>query len=455
DYCRHVDGRPRDDGIRAFLESRGYRLAEGSADDGPDQDTVQGLGRRKNALFTELLKRDGVEAYPHAAELLHRLRAAGIRTAVVSASKNCAAVLQAAGIAELFDVRVDGLTREAMRLRGKPTPDTFLEAARQLGCDPARVMVVEDALAGVEAGQAGGFGLIVGVNRNGDPQALKAHGADVVISDLAQIRVRETGHAHGPTQAPTLPRIPAIPWGTPVPCDGLLDEIEAGPWILSYESFDPAVEGRREALFALGNGYVGTRGAAAESVADGVHYPGTYLAGGYNRQVSGISGRPVEHEDLVNWPNWLPITVRPANGAPGWLDTKGGTEIVQYRQELDLRRGLYRRIVRFRDSRGRVTRLEERRFVHMREKHLAGIQVRVVAENWSGLVTVCSALDGRVTNAGVLRYRPFDGRHIEVLDAAASAADVIVLEAQTRQSRIRMVQAARTRLYRHGQAFEP
>ena len=454
DYRRYVDGRPRDDGIRIFLESRGHTLPEGGADDGPEQDTVQGLGRRKNRLFAELLKRDGVETYPHAARLLRQLHTAGIRTAVVSASKNCAAVLQAAGIAELFDVRVDGLTRDALHLRGKPAPDTFLEAARQLDCDPVRVMVVEDALAGVEAGRAGGFGLVVGVDRNEDPQALKAHGADIVIRDLAQIRVPRANHTHGPS-TPNPPQGPAIPSETAAPCDGLLDEIEAGPWVLSYESFDPVVEGQREALFALGNGYVGTRGAAAESVADGVHYPGTYLAGGYNRQVSRISGRPIEHEDLVNWPNWLPIAVRLANGASGWLDTKGGTEIVQYRQDLDLRRGLYRRIVRFRDRHGRVTRLEERRFVHMREKHLAGIHLRVVAENWSGLVTVCSALDGRVTNAGVLRYRTYDGRHIQVLDTAAPAADVILLEAETRQSRIRLVEAARTRLYRDGQAFEP
>ncbi len=248
---------------------------------------------------------------------------------------------------------------------------------------------------------------------------------------------------------------PLHPSAIPVPEPDSLDKAgEAGPWTLSYEGFNPALEGRREALFTLGNGYFATRGAAAEAVSDGIHYPGTYLAGGYNRLTTEIGGRAVEHEDLVNWPNWLPLAVRSDEGASEWFSPGSTAGLLQYRQDLDLRRGLYRRCVRFRDAVGRVTRLEECRFVHMQEKHLAGIRLRVTAENWSGRLLVRSSIDGRVTNAGVLRYKPFNGRHVEIFDSPVVGSDTILIEAQTVQSRLRVAEAARTRLYRNGQPFD-
>ncbi|MCO6439917.1 MAG: beta-phosphoglucomutase family hydrolase [Nitrococcus mobilis] len=446
DYHEYVDGRPREDGVRNFLAARGLTLPEGNPDDSPDRDTVHGLGRRKTALFVDLLERDGVQAYPNAVPLIQRLRAAGFKTAVISASKNCAAVLRAAGIAELFDVTIDGLDRERLGLRGKPAPDTFLEATRRLGAEPSRIMVVEDALAGVEAGRAGGFGLVVGVSRDGDPDSLRVHGADVVVPDLSKIQVRESS----PAYLSHLSARQQIP-----PLDSPAQRGEAGPWILSYEGFEPALEGRREALFTLGNGYFATRGAAAEALADGIHYPGTYLAGGYNRLTSEIAGRTVEHEDLVNWPNWLPLSMRVDEEGSEWFSPGGTAKLLQHRQDLDLRRGLYRRTARFRDALGRVIRFEECRLVHLRERHLAALRVRVTAENWSGRIVVRSALDGRVTNAGVHRYQPFNGHHIETLDATELTSDTVLLEAQASESRIRVVEAARTRLYRDGQLFEP
>jgi trehalose/maltose hydrolase-like predicted phosphorylase len=299
-------------------------------------------------------------------------------------------------------------------------------------------------------------------SHDGDPEALKAHGVDVVVPDLSKIGVGESGTAQlrGPVPARTTPEV-APPGASlhasaiPVPEPNSLDKaVEAGPWTLSYEGFDPALEGRREALFTLGNGYFATRGAAPEAVADGVHYPGTYLAGGYNRLTTEIAGRAVENEDLVNWPNWLPLAVRPDDGASEWFSPRSADGLVQYRQDLDLRRGLYRRCVRFRDTVGRVTRLEECRFVHMREKHVAGLRFRLTAENWSGRLVVRSAIDGRATNAGVLRYKRFDGRHIEILDSASVGSDTILIEAQTLQSRLQVVEAARTRLYRRNQSSE-
>jgi beta-phosphoglucomutase family hydrolase len=187
DYDQYVDGRPRYDGVRSFLASRGIELPEGDPSDPPSAETVHGLGNRKNELVLALLKRDGVEAYEGSVRYVHAVREAGLHTAVVSASANCKDVLQAAGIEDLFEVRIDGLVVEQRHLRGKPAPDTFLAAAKELGVEPADAAVFEDALAGVEAGRAGNFGFVVGVDRTGQRKALLEHGADIVVSDLAEL----------------------------------------------------------------------------------------------------------------------------------------------------------------------------------------------------------------------------------------------------------------------------
>ncbi|HEY9478913.1 MAG TPA: glycosyl hydrolase family 65 protein, partial [Gemmatimonadaceae bacterium] len=194
--------------------------------------------------------------------------------------------------------------------------------------------------------------------------------------------------------------------------------------------------------------YIVTRGAAAEARADSVHYPGTYLAGGYNRLTSTIDGRPVEHEDLVNLPNWLPLTFRIDDG--DWFELRN-IEVMAYRQSLDLRRGLYERTVRVRDGQGRETRVVERRFVHMRERHLAGQHVCIVAENWSGRLAVRAMLDGEVMNAGVRRYAPFNGNHLRVLGTAALDPESVLLEVETTQSHLRVALAARIRIVGGGQ----
>jgi alpha,alpha-trehalase len=187
DYALYVDGRPRYDGVRGFLKSRGIELPEGSADDPPDRETVCGLGNRKNEMVTELINSVGVDAYPGSVALVRYARDHGLRTAVVSASANCAAVLEEAKIADLFEARVDGIVLKERHLRGKPEPDSFLEAARQLGVEPGRAVVVEDAISGVQAGHAGAFGLVVGVSRKSDEVALAENGADVVVHDLAEL----------------------------------------------------------------------------------------------------------------------------------------------------------------------------------------------------------------------------------------------------------------------------
>jgi beta-phosphoglucomutase family hydrolase len=187
DYDEYVDGKPRYDGVRSFLASRGIHLPDGTPDDDPGTETIDGLGNRKNDLVLELIARDGVDAYEGSVRYVRAARDAGLRRAVVSSSSNCRDVLEAAGILDLFEEIVDGVVATREGLKGKPAPDTFLAGARRLGVDPARAAVFEDAVAGVEAGRAGGFGCVVGVDRVGHADALRAHGADLVVRDLAEL----------------------------------------------------------------------------------------------------------------------------------------------------------------------------------------------------------------------------------------------------------------------------
>lgn len=187
DYKLYVDGKLRYEGVRSFLASRNIALSDGTPEDPPTADTVCGLGNRKDELVKAAIERGEVEAYPGSVALVQRLREQGIRTGVVSSSNNCEQVLRAVGILDQFEVRVDGLVASQLHLPGKPAPDTFLKAAQLLGVPPARAVVVEDALAGVAAGRAGGFGLVVGVDRDGGADALRKHGADVVVTDLGEL----------------------------------------------------------------------------------------------------------------------------------------------------------------------------------------------------------------------------------------------------------------------------
>ena len=417
DYRRYVDGKPRYDGVAAFLEARGIEVSWGGPDDPPGTQTVQALGNLKDQYFMQHLEQHGVEVYESSIELVRTLRAQEVKTAVVSSSKNCVAVLEAAGISQLFDARVDGTDISRLGLKGKPAPDAFLEAARRLRAEPSRAIVVEDAIAGVEAGHAGGFGIVIGVDRSGQSQALRQAGADAVVTDLAQLQV-----AVEPPSA----------------------------WSLVYEDFDPAREGMREALCALGNGYFAMRGAAVWARADGIHYPGTYLAGGYNRLHTDIAGRVVENEDLVNFPNWLALEFRIADG--DWFDEKS-VELLSYRQELDLRHGMLLRSMIFEDNRGRRSTLRERRLVSMGDMHLGALELTLTAENWSGNVVVRSAIDGRVVNAGAKLYQKFNNRHLEPLTGEVVGEDGVCLLVCTCQSNIHVAQAARTQAFRNGEVL--
>ena len=234
-----------------------------------------------------------------------------------------------------------------------------------------------------------------------------------------------------------------------------MDQVTKRPpakeWSLLFDGYDPAAEGIRESLCTLGNGYFATRAAAVWATADGTHYPGTYLAGGYNRLRTEIAGRTAENEELVNLPNWLALDVR--IGDQDWFDERA-TTLLDYRQELDLRRGVLLRTVRFEDASGRRTLLQEQRLVSMADMHLGALEVTITAENWSGQIAIRSAIDGRVVNAGAKLYRAFNGKHLQPLVAEAVGNDGAYLLVRTCQSDIRIAQVARTQAFLDGRLVE-
>jgi len=187
DYRLYVDGKPRYDGVKSFLESRGISLPQGQITDDIEKETVCGLGNRKNKYFTQQLNEEGVRIFDSSVTLIRQLKKEGIKTAVISASRNAEDVLRAGGVLDLFDAKVDGVDSDNLGLKGKPEPDIFLEAASELGVDPGRSAIVEDSIAGVEAGRKGKFKLIIGVDRAGHGSELKKQGADIVVNDLAEL----------------------------------------------------------------------------------------------------------------------------------------------------------------------------------------------------------------------------------------------------------------------------
>ncbi|MDT5135571.1 MAG: hypothetical protein QOE41_4882 [Mycobacterium sp.] len=426
DYLAYMDGRTREDGIRAFLSSRGIELPEGSADDRPDRLTVQGLAARKQQLFDDLLDRAGIMVFPDAAQLLADLHSRAIPTALVTASRNSGAVLEATGLSGMFTTFVDGTEAARLSLPGKPDPAMFLEAARRLGVKPADAVVLEDSVAGVRAGVAGRFGLVVGVDRIGHGAELSAAGANLVLTNLAELEAVLPDGAHHPAE-----------WA------GGWDKDSSDHWNLVYEEFNPLLEGTREALCTLGNGYWATRGSAPGTTADGVHYPGTYLAGIYNRLTTILNGRTVETEHLVNLPDWTFVAVRIADGH---VLRPGSPEMLSHRQDLDLRTGVLTRANRYRDEAGRTTLITSRRLVSVHQPHLAGLEVTIEAEDWSGEIVLESVLNGAVENRNVAADLQLASRHLDQVGSAALDERTVRHEVRTNQSGISIAMAGRHRV---------
>ncbi|WP_063002682.1 beta-phosphoglucomutase family hydrolase [Nocardia mikamii] len=408
DYRTLVDGRNRIDAIRGFLDSRGADIPSGGVEDAEDEWSVHGFAKLKNAYFHTLLDGEGVHAFPGTLALLHRLRAGGVATALVTASHNAWAILDRTGLADCFDTVVDGNDADEQDLPGKPDPALFVEAARRLGVDPVAAVVIEDAAAGVEAAVRGRFGLVVGVDRGESSAELVAAGADIVVDDLAQLD---------------------------------LGMVTGDPWRLRFAGCDPAHEGRREALTTLSNGYAGIRGAAPEYSANSVHYPGTYVSGLYNRVSSTIDQTTIEEEHLVNVPNGLLFDVCLADGR--WW-SEGGLHGVREERTLDLRTAVLSRSVELAASDGRHLSVRQRRFVAIQDPHLVVLETTLSPRGWSGRIQVRTGIDAGVENSGQPEYRRLVHRHLVDFDCAPTDAATFRVQAMTSSSKVFVTVAHRT-----------
>jgi alpha,alpha-trehalose phosphorylase len=372
DYLSHVDGKPRYEGVRSFLAARGIVLPEGDPTDAPDATTIHGLGRRKDALFMDRLRTEGVEVFAPAVALIRTLRAQGLKTAVVTSSRNGREVLQASELEHLFDVRMDGMDAEAFGLEGKPHPDPFLKSAELLGVAPGRAVVIEDAISGVEAGRRGGFALVVGVDRGGNREALAAHGADVVVADLREL---DPGTLNARLQEKR---------------DALV------AWQIEQEGFDPSREHAVESIFTVGNGYLGVRGALDRPL------PGSqadlFIAGIYDRKHPGRPYSELEffgggrgdyaYSELVSapFPFRLRLTVDDRT-----LDV-AGPHCRVHRRVLDLRRGILHAHDVFQTGEGRVAVVRTRRCASLADVHLLLQEVTICLDNHSGTVDLDASL---------------------------------------------------------------
>ncbi len=385
DYIKYVDGKPRYEGVKSFLESRGIKLPYGEPSDGVEMETYCGIGNRKNIVFNDILKRDGIEKYPSTVELIHILKKKGIKVGVASSSKNCKNVLEITGLADLIETRVDGIVSAELGLKGKPQPDIFTTAADNLGVSYDEAVVVEDAISGVQAARAGNFGMVLGLAREENEAGLWEAGADKVVADISEIGYEGI-----------------VKW--------FEEELEDDNWSLSYRDYNKEKERSREALFSVGNGYFGTRGAMPEADINKINYHGTYMAGLYNRRVSEVNGRDLENEDFVNSINWLPISFKIDDGE--WLDINS-TNILKINRKLDFKTGLLTRELLVEDEQGRKTMIYTRSFASMDNMHIAGIHYCLKPVNYSSEIYIKSSLKGNHINDGVARYAALNQKHLE------------------------------------------
>lgn len=670
DYFLYVDGKARNEGIKSFLASRGIELPDRKISSMADIDSVESLGEMKNDYFLALLSK-GIKTYKSSLELLLKLKNFGFATAVVSSSKNCKYILQSLNLNSQFNTIVDGLDLQSLDLKGKPSPDLFLEALKRVNVKPDRAIVFEDATTGVEAGKKAGFAKVIGVNRNRHLKELIKAGADIVVNDLDEIDIEAkttelpsalksfekierqfkdkeiviffdydgtvtpiVSHpkdaildekmkntliklsnqctlavisgrglndikslvgirgihyagSHGyEMEGPSIkmeyepaqefvevfdalegeltkelenidgalverkkfsialhyrnvsdseahlvenaadeavkkyPKIrksygkkvyelqPDLDWnkgkalewllktlhidkqgskifyigdditdedafhaiksygigvlvGTDVRSTGAqyrLNDVaqtlhfleilssslqEGNIWSLTYDCYTPKEEKLREALCALGNGYFVIRSAAIESHSDETHYPGTYIAGGYNRLKTKIGSREIKNEDLVNFPNCLSLKFKIQEGT--WFNIDE-TTILSFRQELDMQDGLLHKLIHFSDVKGRETRVIERRFVSMENKHIALIELTITPINWEGTIEVESGIDGNVKNEGVARYRALSNVHLKCIEKELDS-NMIFLKMETLQSNNTVSMASTTNLF--------
>jgi len=432
DYLKYVDGKPRYQGVKSFLQSRGYELPFGDPSDPPEKETICGLGNKKNLLFQEILRKEGPDVYQSSVDFILELKGQGVRVAVASSSKNCKLVLELAKLEHLFEARVDGVVSQELKLKGKPDPDIFVTAAERLGLRPGQCLVVEDAISGVQAGKAGNFGMVLGIARESDGDLLKRFGADKVVKDLAELDLGDLTR-----------------WFT--------QGIERDGWQLSYDGFDPGEEKLRETLCTVGNGYLGTRGCFSGESASFNFYPGTYIAGIFNKAVTNLHGRDIVNNDFVNCPNWLPVEFRINKGE---FVSPLKMEMLHYSQHLDMREAVMEWTIVCKDNLGRITRVHTRRLASMADPHICALQYDITPVNYSEPITVRASLDGNVINDGVARYRQLTSKHLTGMAAGAAhspkknAERGIYLQMQTITSQYQIVMCSKSVLREDGRAMK-
>ena len=414
DYLTYVDGRSRMDGTRNFLDARGIELPEEAQPDAPGLGSIEAIAKHKDALFTEALRRDGARVYESTLQLIQALRGQAVRTGIVTSSRNGREVLRRAGVEALFDARVDGIDIDARGLKGKPDPDAFLECAAALGAAPVRIALIEDATAGVEAGRRGGFGLVIGVDRGGNREALAASGADMVVEDLRELDL-------------------------PLLLARMRDRQRLMSWRILQEGFDPGREDDMESLFTVGNGYLGVRGALDSPL------PGAlddmFIAGIYDRtqpllpysEPQLLTEGDSAHEELVSFP--FPFRVGLTIG--GVSQELGSGHRPAHCRTLDMQSGILASELRF-ELDGNRNALSTRRLASLVDLHLLLQEITVELENHSALVE----LDATLAPQDVARRFP----HLEPLDELPRNAAFEVLHFRTKAAREEVVIAARTTL---------
>jgi alpha,alpha-trehalose phosphorylase len=418
DYLTYVDGRPRQEGVRNFLAARGIELPGGAVGDEPGLATMHAIAKRKDALFERTLRRDGARVYGSTLTLISALRAVGVVTGIVTSSRHGRVIMRCAGIDGLFDARIDGIDVEERKLQGKPCPDSFLECARALGTAPARSALVEDSAAGVEAGRRGGFGLVIGVDRGGNREALTARGADLVVRDLSELDV---------------PAIQAA----------LCNRQQLLAWRIEQEGFDPVREDDMESLFTVGNGYLGVRGSLDSPLPGALDH--MFVAGIYDRKQPALPYSEPEflteddstYGELVSLP--FPFRVGLTVGGTA-LCLRSGYWIT-HRRVLDLHEAMLASELRF-DIQGRRTLLCSRRMASLTELHLLLQELTVELENHSAMVE----LDASVDDPRLADKHP----HLERIPVQGQSTGVEVLQFKTRISRQHIAIAARTTLVGSG-----
>lgn len=415
DYYVHVDGKPRYEGVKDFLVSRNINLDYGSTDDSSKEVTICGLGNLKNELFNNYIAENGVEIYKSTIAFINEAKKKGIKIGVASSSKNCRIILEKMNIMNLFDTCVDGNDIVNANLKGKPEPDIFLRAADNLGTTYYKTVIVEDAISGVQAGAKGNFGLIIGITHDEPSTELLLNGADFAVSDMSFVTVSAIQHWYK-------------------------YELEKESWNISYDDYVPSLEKTREALLTIGNGYFATRGSISECDANETNYPGTYMAGLYNRNKSEINGRIIENEDFVNCPNWTVFKFK-IDDDENWIDINQ-CRIINLQRNLNLKTGELFRTLFIVDPKGRDHIIDSYRVVSMHDYHLAAEKYIFTPMNYSGKITISTGIDGNIINAGVDRYKELNQKHLKKVSADIED-NIIVLNTQTTNSKIDIVQAAK------------